>query len=209
MEVETGAEFEIALCHLNWGNIGWGLRDRSQTSTPLYSSDLSQNSCGKMSMDYARWRDLSSTLGNFLTILPTNVARDLLNYGWNLLQNCNRYERFKMINDLTTGRKYESQTLQKCHYPSCPVMLYPPVTTSFLDGPWAVQVVCLKGLSFANKIDSINVLTLCWVSLLIVSLDYRVRLKGWPQVWWNLMMLFLTPSAYPCLKHSRYPGTTF
>ena len=32
-----------------------------------------------MSMDYARWRDLSSTMGNFPTILPTNVATDPIN----------------------------------------------------------------------------------------------------------------------------------
>ena len=38
---------------------------------------------------------------------------------------------------------------------------------------------------------------------------YRARLRGGPQVWWTLLLLLLTTSAWPCLQHSRNLGTTF
>ena len=41
------------------------------------------------------------------------------------------------------------------------------------------------------------------------KIELRDRLKGGPQVWWILLLLSLTTSAWLCLQHSRNLGNTF
>ena len=36
--------------------------------------------------------------------------------------------------------------------------------------------------------------------------EYKARLKGEAQVWWNLLLLLLTTSAWPCLSYSLNLG---
>ena len=61
-------------------------------------------------------------------------------------------------------------------------------------------------LDFEQKIVLISSNDILWT---YNRSTYRAQLKGGTQVWWILLPLLLTTSAWPCLQHSRNLGTTF
>ena len=67
-------------------------------------------------------------------------------------------------------------------------------------------ICLLDQVSGSNKSGPMKA---AFTRLLHQFITYRGRLKGGPQVWWNLFLLLLITSAWPCLQNSWNLGPVF